>query len=75
MKLASSQPLTGSRYVPRTVPGGHGCERLSVPVAEPEQAFSVLLDGAVPMGIWRTLASIAPQASGAEPARPHFISR
>ncbi|MGP2589014.1 hypothetical protein ACTVHN_24315, partial [Escherichia coli] len=36
-------------------------------VAEPEQAFSVLLDGAVPMGDLADVASIAPQAS-AEPA-------
>ena len=65
VKLASSQPLTGSPRS-RTVPGGHGCERLSVPVAEPEQAFGVLLDGAVPMSDWPTREYRA--ANGAEPA-------
>ncbi|EKR5441444.1 toprim domain-containing protein, partial [Escherichia coli] len=48
-------------------PAGMDANGYLCQVAEPEQAFSVLLDGAVPMSDLADVASIAPQAS-AEPA-------
>ena len=67
MKLASSLAADGIATFRVLFPAGMDANGYLCQVAEPEQAFSVLLDGAVPMGDLADAASIAPQAS-AEPA-------
>ncbi|MEW4584974.1 toprim domain-containing protein, partial [Escherichia coli] len=67
VKLASSLAADGIATFRVLFPAGMDANGYLCQVAEPEQAFSVLLDGAVPMGDLADVASIAPQAS-AEPA-------
>ncbi len=67
VKLASSLAADGIATFRVLFPAGMDANGYLCSVAEPEQAFSVLLDGAVPMGDLADAASIAPQAS-AEPA-------
>ncbi|WP_201290550.1 toprim domain-containing protein, partial [Escherichia coli] len=67
VKLASSLAADGIATFRVLFPAGMDANGYLCQVAEPEQAFSVLLDGAVPMGDLADAASIAPQAS-AEPA-------
>ncbi|PPW36361.1 DNA primase, partial [Escherichia coli] len=67
VKLASSLAADGIATFRVLVPAGMDANGYLGQVAEPEQAFSVLLDGAVPMSDLAAVASIAPQAS-AEPA-------
>ncbi|PRP22934.1 DNA primase [Escherichia coli] len=67
VKLASSLAADGIATFRVLFPAGMDANGYLCQVAEPEQAFSVLLDGAVPMSDLADVASIAPQAS-AEPA-------
>ncbi|HHV7384882.1 TPA: toprim domain-containing protein, partial [Escherichia fergusonii] len=67
VKLASSLAADGIATFRVLFPAGMDANGYLCQVAEPEQAFSVLLDGAVPMSDLADAASIAPQAS-AEPA-------
>ncbi|RWZ95313.1 DNA primase, partial [Escherichia coli] len=67
VKLASSLAAAGIATFRVLFPAGMDANGYLCQVAEPEQAFSVLLDGAVPMSDLADVASIAPQAS-AEPA-------
>ncbi|HHI1699636.1 TPA: CHC2 zinc finger domain-containing protein, partial [Escherichia coli] len=67
VKLASSLAADGIATFRVLFPAGMDANGYLCQVAEPEQAFSVLLDGAVPMSDLADAESIAPQAS-AEPA-------
>ncbi|MCL8380128.1 DNA primase, partial [Escherichia coli] len=67
VKLASSLAADGIATFRVLFTAGMDANGYLCQVAEPEQAFSVLLDGAVPMSDLADVASIAPQAS-AEPA-------
>ena len=67
VKLASSLAADGITTFRVLFPAGMDANGYLCQVAEPEQAFSVLLDGAVPMSDLADAESIAPQAS-AEPA-------
>ncbi|ENV9101680.1 CHC2 zinc finger domain-containing protein, partial [Escherichia coli] len=67
VKLASSLAADGIATFSVLFPAGMDANGYLCQVAEPEQAFSVLLDGAVPMSDLADAESIAPQAS-AEPA-------
>ncbi len=67
MKLASSLAASGIATFRVLFPAGMDANGYLCSVAEPEQAFSLLLDGAVPMSDLADAESIAPQAS-AEPA-------
>ncbi|HEI3534526.1 TPA: toprim domain-containing protein [Escherichia coli] len=67
VKLASSIAADGIATFRVLFPAGMDANGYLCQVAEPEQAFSVLLDGAVPMSDLADAESIAPQAS-AEPA-------
>ncbi|HAO0729525.1 TPA: toprim domain-containing protein [Escherichia coli] len=67
VKLASSLAADGIATFRVLFPAGMDANGYLCQVAEPEQAFSVLLDGAVPMSDLADEESIAPQAS-AEPA-------
>ncbi|EJV0816280.1 toprim domain-containing protein [Escherichia coli] len=67
VKLASSLAADGIATFRVLFPAGMDANGYLCQVAEPEQAFSVLLDGVVPMSDLADVASIAPQAS-AEPA-------
>lgn len=67
VKLASSLAASGIATFRVLFPAGMDANGYLCQVAEPEQAFSVLLDGAVPISDLADAASIAPQAS-AEPA-------
>ena len=67
VKLASSLAASGIATFRVLFPAGMDANGYLCQVAEPERAFSVLLDGAVPMSDLADAASIAPQAS-AEPA-------
>ncbi|HHV7382223.1 TPA: CHC2 zinc finger domain-containing protein [Escherichia fergusonii] len=67
VKLASSLAADGIATFRVLFPAGMDANGYLCQVAEPERAFSVLLDGAVSMSDLADAASIAPQAS-AEPA-------
>lgn len=67
VKLASSLAASGIATFRVLFPAGMDANGYLCSVAEPEQAFSLLLDGAVPMSDLADAESIAPQAS-AEPA-------
>ncbi|WP_447516956.1 CHC2 zinc finger domain-containing protein [Escherichia coli] len=67
VKLASSLAADGIATFRVLFPAGMDANGYLCQVAEPEQAFSVLLDGAVPMSDLADAESIAPQASE-EPA-------
>ncbi|EIA6178122.1 toprim domain-containing protein [Escherichia coli] len=67
VKLASFLAADGIATFRVLFPAGMDANGYLCQVAEPEQAFSVLLDGAVPMSDLADAESIAPQAS-AEPA-------
>ncbi|EHE9877094.1 type VI secretion system tip protein VgrG [Escherichia coli] len=67
VKLASSLAADGIAAFRVLFPAGMDANGYLCQVAEPERAFSVLLDGAVTMGDLADAESIAPQAS-AEPA-------
>ncbi|MDR4880071.1 putative CHC2 zinc finger protein [Escherichia coli H605] len=67
VKRASSLAADGIATFRVLFPAGMDANGYLCSVAEPEQAFSLLLDGAVPMSDLADAESIAPQAS-AEPA-------
>ncbi|MDR4880080.1 DNA primase [Escherichia ruysiae] len=67
VKRASSLAASGIATFRVLFPAGMDANGYLCSVAEPEQAFSLLLDGAVPMSDLADAESIAPQAS-AEPA-------
>ncbi|MCN9010666.1 toprim domain-containing protein, partial [Escherichia coli] len=67
VKLASSLAADGIATFRVLFPAGMDANGYLCQMAEPERAFSLLLDGAVPMSDLANAESIAPQAS-AEPA-------